>query len=190
VFSEEFRRLGGEVVAFQGYTPETQDFTYPLRDIAGRSPGVLVLSNYRPDKFNQVRQARELGISAPILGSDAMAVSDPKEYTLLEGVYYTTHFARQAPGSKVAEFSRRYREAYGREPTLLGALTYDALMLLARALEHYDPDHPEQVHARMRTGTFEGVTGTVELGPGAPVKSCMVMQFRGGTDRFVMSYLP
>jgi len=190
VFSEEFRRLGGEVVAFHGYTPEVQDFSPLLRDVARRNPGVLVLPNYRPDKFHQVRQARELGISAPILGSDTMAVSDPEECALLEGVYYTTHFARQAPGSKVAEFSRRYREVYGKEPTLNGALTYDAVMLLARALEHYDPDNPEQVHARMRTGTFEGVTGTVELGPGAPVKSCVVMQFRGGTDRFIMSYLP
>ena len=71
IFREAFEEDGGRVVASESYTTGTRDFSGPLKRVRALQPDVLLLPNYVNEVPLQVEQARLLGITATILGSDA-----------------------------------------------------------------------------------------------------------------------
>jgi branched-chain amino acid transport system substrate-binding protein len=186
MFRHHFQLLGGDVAAFEGYTPDVDDFAAPLQRITELSPQVLVIPNYRPDTIRQVFQARKAGFSGYIMGSDTMNLSDPEDFDLLEGAYFTTHFAPELPFRKTVEFSSRYRRAYQRPPTVNGALTYDAVHLLAAAADELYL----QGCRGLDSVTFDGVTGTIKFTAQRPEKDCIIMRYSGGQRHYIMKYKP
>ena len=71
IFQKDFEAAGGKVVAFESYTTDDKDFSSQLTIIKAATPGVLFLPNYYNEVPLQVQQARRLGITCPIIGSDS-----------------------------------------------------------------------------------------------------------------------
>ncbi|MBM4295250.1 MAG: ethanolamine utilization protein EutJ, partial [Deltaproteobacteria bacterium] len=70
-FKKFFEQAGGKVVAFESYTKDDKDFSSQLTIIKGAKPNALFLPNYYNEVPLQAQQARRLGLTIPIIGSDS-----------------------------------------------------------------------------------------------------------------------
>src|SRR6185295_7953614 len=115
-FKEEFvGKLGGSIVGEQAYNEGDSDFRSQLTALKANNPEALFVPGYYTEVGLIARQARELGITAPLLGGDGW-VSD-QLLTIggeaLNGCYYSNHFSPDAPDSALQGFLARYKAKFG-----------------------------------------------------------------------------
>lgn len=184
-FRQSFEAAGGSVAAYETYSTGETDFTAQLTRIREADPDVIFLPNYYTEVPLQIRQAHQLGIQAPFLGSDTWGT--PELISLCgaecEGYYFSTHFSPDAANPAATKFIKAYQDAYGAVPDDVAALTYDAFGLLFQALQSIDqPNRQNLADALHKIEKYEGVTGSLIFrgGSGDPIKSAVVLQIRGG----------
>jgi branched-chain amino acid transport system substrate-binding protein len=159
-----FERQGGEVVTEQEYREGAADFSAQLAEVAAANPDVVFIPGYYFEAGQLARQARELGIGAPLVGGDGW--DSPRLYEIggpaLSGDFFSTHFSAEDPDPQVQRFVSDYRRLFNSTPDSFAATAYDATRILldaaarARAL-----DRAAIRDALAETRNFPGVTGTV-----------------------------
>jgi len=184
-FAQEFQRLGGTIAPDVSYSAGDADFKAQLTAIKAAAPEAIFIPGYYPDVGQIAIQARDLGITVPMAGGDGW--ESPKLLEIggksLEGCFYSTHFFAEDPNPTVANFVGKYRTKYGRTPDCYSALGYEAMMLLADAMNRA----PELTGRAIRdalasTSGFVGVTGKITMDANRnPVKSAIVLEVKGGT---------
>ena len=161
----EVARLGSKIALQRTFASGEKDFAPLVTAMKAAGPdGLVVLATYAAGA-EIVRQARRLGISAPLLGPDGL---DTPEFVKLagaagNGVVVGTNFSRDDQRPIVQQFISRFRQRYQTEPDMVGASTYDSLLLLAAALRQAGTD-PQKIKAALAdTREFEGVTGKISF---------------------------
>ncbi len=193
-FKKFFEAAGGRVVAFESYTKGDMDFSSQLTKIKGANPQVLFLPNYYNEVPLQVQQARRLGLTCPIIGSDSWGSEELLKLggPDLEGTFFSTHYAPDIATEKARKFIRDYQERYGKTPDDVAALTYDAGSLILAALAQAGaPDRQKLRDALAAIREFEGVTGKMSFkDTGDPVKSAVILQIKNGRFTYHASVAP
>jgi branched-chain amino acid transport system substrate-binding protein len=108
-------------------------------------------------------QLRRSGITAPILGGEALATARFLEIggAAVEGTVIGTPFHAEAPAAEVQRFAAAFRERYGKEPDVGAALGYDAVRVLAQAMRSAPSVAPDDIAAALHgTEGWKGVTGS------------------------------
>ena len=213
-FSDEFTRLGGQIVVEQAYSSGDQDFRAQLTGIKAKHPQAVVLPGYYTEAGLIARQARELGIKEPIIGGDGwesgqlIAIGGDA----LNGCYYSNHWALDAPNPRLQEFLAKYRAKFNGDPDAIGGLAYDAANVLFQSLDKLAEQDPETFRGlsstkagtdlrkaaekKLRdliatTTSFQGVTGTITLDEHRnATKPAVVIEIRGGKKLFNSSFNP
>lgn len=186
-FSDEFRRLGGRIVAQNPVLVGTQDIGPYLERIQrdGRAQ-VLMVATERVPAVMVLRQSRGRGINLPIIGGDALTGIE-SEGAIAEGVRLTSNYLPDKPGDRNAAFLRAYAAASGGErPDHRGAGAYDAVYLIADAIRAGGTTRARLQQALAQVGhqrpAYEGVTGRItfdERGD-VPDKPVLVGVVKGG----------
>jgi branched-chain amino acid transport system substrate-binding protein len=166
VFTAKFTALGGKIAGTQSYANGDSDFRSQLTAIKGLNPSLLYVPGYYTDIGQIAIQARDLGITAPLLGGDGW--ESPKLIEIggkaLEGCFYTNHYFYADPSPVVSSFVQKYKERYGQIPDALAALGYDAMKTLADAMKRAAKlDGPSLRDAIGQTKGLVGVTGTINI---------------------------
>lgn len=115
-----------------------------------------------PEAAYFVEQARGLGVTQPILGGEGLATEVLWEIAgeAAEGTVVATYFHPDDPRSKVQRFKTNFQERYGVPPDVWAAQGYDAVKVLAYAMETAGSTVPEEVAGALRsTQDWPGVTG-------------------------------
>jgi branched-chain amino acid transport system substrate-binding protein len=155
---------------------------------------VLFLPNYYNEVPLQAQQARRLGITAPLIGSDSWGSSEL--LTLggkdLEGAYFSSHYAADMATPEAQKFIKDYEAKYGNKPDDVAALTYDSGQLLLAAITRANSLDRQKVRDALATiSKFEGVTGTMRFsGTGDPVKSAVIIQIKDGKFKYFTNVSP
>ena len=188
-FRRTFTDLGGKISSLETYTTGALDFRPHLERIHESSPDVLLLPNYIDEVPLQVRQAREAGVTATFLGSDSWdgdVFPDQKEF---EGAYFVDDWQFGVPEIET-EASRRfeelYRARYGRTPSSIAAVVFDACELLLDAIEAAGNSSGVEVgRALSNRQGYAAVSGTLSFhGKGDPPRSVFLYEIRGGRTVF------
>jgi len=183
IFRREFEAIDGRVVAFESYTTDERDFGGQLRQIRDSGAEVLFLPNYDNEVPRQAQQGREIGVTAPLMGSDTWGGLSSAEYPELEGAFFTDHWNIAAAESPQARsFVETYQKTYGSQPSSAAALSYDAASLVITAIAGQGAADPESIRDGLANiEKYEGVTGTLQFqGNGDPIKSVVVLRFQSG----------
>jgi len=165
VFTKTLTGAGGVVTVALGYKPDESDFRSYLGRLADGKPDAIYLVSYYKDGALALKQARELGITTQFLGTTA--VEDPKLLeiagTAAEGLIYplATGYDAESSDPAVQSFRSRYLERYKTEPDWVPAQTYDALKLIAHAIEAGGVTGPAIQKALASVKGFHGVTGDI-----------------------------
>jgi branched-chain amino acid transport system substrate-binding protein len=193
-FKKSFEKMGGQVVAFESYTKDDKDFSSQLTKIKAANPDVLFLPNYYNEVPLQAQQARRLGITCPLIGSDSWGSSELLSLggKDLEGGFFSTHYAPDIAKPKAHEFIKDYEAKYGKKPDDVAALTYDSGQLLLAAIAKAGSLDRQKVRDALATiSEFEGVTGTMKFsGTGDPVKSAVIIQIKDGKFKYFATVSP
>ncbi len=109
VISETFTKLGGKIVATQSYQEGDQDFNAQLTSLKGANPEVIFVPGYYNDVGLIAKQARDKGITVPLIGGDGW--DSEQLYTIggtaLNGSYFTNHYSPYDTDPKVREVRQR-----------------------------------------------------------------------------------
>jgi branched-chain amino acid transport system substrate-binding protein len=185
VLTAKFTALGGKIVGTQSYANGDSDFRSQLTAIKATNPSLLYVPGYYTDIGQIATQARDLGITVPILGGDGW--ESPKLIEIggkaLEGCFYTNHYFYGDPAPVVANFVQKYKDRYGQTPDSLAALGYDAMKTLADAMKRASKlDGPSIRDAIGQTKGLVGVTGTINIGPerNATGKQLVIEEIKNG----------
>src|SRR5205823_12169796 len=65
VFVENFKKMGGNIVADESYTAGDSDFSAQLTSIRSKKPEAVFLPGYYTEVGLVVRQAKKLGLMVP-----------------------------------------------------------------------------------------------------------------------------
>jgi branched-chain amino acid transport system substrate-binding protein len=197
-FTEEFVKNGGTVVIEQSYQSGDQDFRAQLTAIKAKRPQAIVLPGYYTEAGLIGRQARELGLTVPIIGGDGWESEKLIEIggEAMNGTYYANHWSLDQPNPRLQEFLKTYREKFRGDPDAIAGLAYDAASVLFQSLEKLAAEDPatfaglgsskagtEERKAATRklrdliaaTANFEGATGTITLDQNRNPKKPIVM---------------
>jgi branched-chain amino acid transport system substrate-binding protein len=193
-FKKFFEEAGGKVVAFQSYTKDDKDFSSQLTIIKAATPDVLFLPNYYNEVPLQVQQARRLGLTCPIIGSDSWGSAELINLggADLEGCYFSTHYAPDIATPTAQKFIKDYEAKYGKKPDDVAALTFDAGGLLCQAITQANSLDREKVRdALAAIKEYKGVTGEMKFqGTGDPVKSAVILQIKNGKFNYFAAVQP
>lgn len=195
IFQQDFTAGGGQIVAFEKYSEGEKDVRAQFTRIKEAGPDLIFLPSYYNEVAGQLAQARDLGITVPVLGSDNwsspewIAQAGPNA----EGVFFCNHYSAGSRAPKTDSFVDRFRKRFdSATPDDVAALTYDAFGLLAQAVKTSTKLEREEVRdALARIGTYEGATGKMTFrGTGDPEKSAVIFKVEGGKPVFVTSVEP
>lgn len=191
LFKKAFEGLGGEVAAFESYTADRRsDYSLQLAAIRQAAPDALFLPNYPNEVPAQVRQARELGVTARFIGGDAWVDMPPEDLRNLEGAFFAAMWSADPANPNNAAFVAAYEKAWGGPPSDVAAMTYDAFGLVFAAIERQGSAEPEAIRKGLsETRDFEGVSGKIGFhGNGDPQRSVVIKKVQNGVavlDRLV-----
>src|SRR5262245_29462076 len=164
-FKRAFEAAGGQIVSIDSYNPGTSDFRAQLLRVRELSPDVVFFPGYYEDSGLILKQARELGIKSTFIGGDG--AYSPALIKVAgaaaEGSYYTAvTMAVGTADQRIAGFMNAYRAKYGREPDVVSAYAYDALLTIAQAIRQggYSGDGIRNALLHIK---FDGVTGTTRF---------------------------
>ncbi|MCL5966592.1 MAG: ABC transporter substrate-binding protein [Deltaproteobacteria bacterium] len=189
VFRAEFAKKGGKVNAFESYGKDDVDFSALLTKVKEAKPDVIFL----PDYYNKVgliaKQARERGIRSILIGPDGWDSPELAKVAgdAIEGGYFSNHYSPEDRRPEVAAWVKKYKDKYGQVPDALGTLAYDATNMLLDAIRRAGSDDPKKIRdALAATKGFKGVTGSLTMDKnGDPIKSAVILQMKGGKQKFV-----
>ncbi len=165
-FRETFRKSGGDVVSEQAYSSGDKDFRSALTSIRATNPDVIFIPGYYNEVSLIVRQARELGITVPLLGGDGW---DSDELTKgaeqqFNNTYLSNHFSVEDPDAAVQNFVTKYKAKFQKDPDAMAALGYDAARILTEAIKRAGTTDAAKLRdAIAATKDFNGVTGKITL---------------------------
>jgi branched-chain amino acid transport system substrate-binding protein len=131
--------LGMTVTTAEGYLSAEQDFRPTLVRARDSKPDGLVLLSYYADGALICRQARDAGLTLPILAGTSNY--SPKFIELggsgVETVWVMSTFFPGDPRPEVQDFVKIFRAKYDMEPDSFCAGAYDTMNLFAALCDQY-----------------------------------------------------
>jgi branched-chain amino acid transport system substrate-binding protein len=169
-FADEFKKLTGDnssIVAKANYNTGDQDFTAQLTNIKSSNPDVI----FAPGNFTEgamiIKQARQLGITTPIIGADTWETPEFLDIGKedVEGTVFSTFFATETPITNESKiFLDEYRKEYNKEPAAATALGYDAYILILDAIKRANSTDPVKIRDEIaKTKNFPGAAGVITI---------------------------
>ncbi|HFI0054893.1 TPA: ABC transporter substrate-binding protein [Streptococcus suis] len=163
--AEAFKKTyTGEIVSEITFASGDKDFQAALTKLKDAEFDAIIMPGYYNETGTIVKQARGLGITQTVLGSDGF---DSPQFTELAtdsaatNVYYLSGYVTTA-SDRAKAFSEAYKKEYNEEPNMFAALAYDAVYMAAKAAEGAaDSKALKDNLAALKD--FEGVTGTMSV---------------------------
>lgn len=184
VFTKEFKKLGGTITADASFKSSDTDYRSQLAK--AKDADAIFVPAYYNTVGTIARQARELGIKAPLLGCDGWDSPTLVEGAggagkALEGSYFSNHYSKDDKAPRVQDFVKTYTAEYGHAPSGLAALGYDAMKIVALAIKTAgSADRAKIKDALAQTKDFPGVTGNITIDANRNAsKPAVVLQIQG-----------
>lgn len=193
-FSETYKSLGGEVIGEQVFSEGDSDFRAQLTQLKSLKPEAIYVPGYYTEAGTIARQARELGITVPLMGGDGW--DSPKLTEIggqaIEGSYLSNHYSVDDPSPAIQKFVGDYKARFGATPDALAALGYDAAKVLADAFKRAGTtEGPKVRDAIAATKGFVGVTGSITIDEKRnAVKPAVVLKVVNGKFQYVETIAP
>jgi branched-chain amino acid transport system substrate-binding protein len=203
-FEDTFKKLGGTIVIDEAYTSGAVDYRSQLATIKAGAPDVVFVPGYYTEVGTIGREARELGITVPLLGGDGW--DSDKLFAgagnSMEGCYFSNHYSVDSTDPHVKKFVADFKaKNSGAVPDAMAALAYDATRILLdgmkRAGKPSDGSYTSDAYrAKLRdaiaaTKSFVGVTGTITVGPDRnAIKPAVVLEVTGQQYKYVTTINP
>ncbi len=194
-FKREFIKAGGKIVSDTKFKSGDRDFTPQLSSIQGTKPDLIYAPIYYTECALMAKQAKEMGLNAPILAGDGVQAPELIELggPAVEGVLFTTHFHKDMVDSELGrKWLDLFHKEYGKEADAFTAMGADAYFIVLDAIKRAGSTDPEKIReALVNTKDFHGVSGKITMKPdGDPIKAMVLNKVQDGKFVFVRTIEP
>jgi branched-chain amino acid transport system substrate-binding protein len=160
------------------------DFRDKVNELKQVAPDVIILAGLETESALFIKAARALGLQTPIVGS----FSDTPEMhqiagSALEGTMFYEIYDVDSPAPENQRFVAKYRQRFGHDPETYAAQGYDALQLLAKAVETTGSSSSLDLAYAIRfMGTWQGANGAYTFDTAGELadKDLFLKVYRGG----------
>lgn len=194
-FEKEFKSAGGEIVEVQSFSSGDKDFKAQLTAIKSKGPEAIFIPAYYTDVNLISIQAREVGITVPLLGSDGWEsekLTEGKAKDALEGCFFSTHVSTESPDPNIQNFIKKYKAKYNVMPDAMSFLAYDAGMILFDAIKRAGTVDPTKIKDEIaKTKDYQGVTGKISINDQRnAIKPAVILEIKGGQFKYKETIQP
>lgn len=193
-FRERFTSASTVIAAEQKYSEGDKDFRAQLTAIKAAGADGIFVPGYYAEAALICKQARDLGLTLPLLGVDGWESPDLLAIAgaAAEGCFLSTHFSPESKAPVVVAFNERYQKRWGISANALSVLGYDATMLAIDAIRRAgSTDGAEIRDALAATQDYPAVTGAITFDANRnPTKNAVVLTVKNGTFTFVQDVSP
>ncbi|CVK17967.1 ABC transporter substrate-binding protein [Sporomusa sphaeroides] len=194
-FETVFTQNGGTILGQEAFLQKDQDFKSTLTKIKALNPEVVFIPAYYEEVGKILKQAREMGMNMPFIGTDGW--DDAKVVEIagaasLNNTYFSSHFSSQDTDPNVVKFIAAYKKEYNQEPSVFSALGYDAGLLMIDAIKRANSTDPQKIRdAIEQTKDLQLSTGIVTIDANHnPIKSAVVIEMKDGKQVFKEKITP
>jgi branched-chain amino acid transport system substrate-binding protein len=190
------QKRGAQIVAEQSYTEsKDKDFKAQLTSIKNAEPEAIFVTGYYTEAGQIARQARELGITVPLIGGDGWDSDKTVQIgkQAVEGCYFANHYSPDEKRPEVQEFVNAYKAKYkGKVPDAMAILGYDAMKLMADAIQRAgSTEGPKIRDALAATKNFPGAGGSITIDAHRnAAKPIVIVKIENGQFKYVTSIKP
>lgn len=167
IFRSTYVKAGGKIVAEESYLQKDQDYKPILTKIKAQNPDLLYIPGYYEDVGKIIKQARELGMTIPVLGADAWdspVLVEMGGAQALNNTYFTNFYSIEDKNPVSNAFVEAYKKEYGQTPDSMAAMGYDATKLLVDAIKRANSTDAKKIReALAATKNFSSVSGEMSL---------------------------
>lgn len=161
---ENASAMGLKEVANEKYQQGQPDYRATLAKVKAANPDLVFLVSYDADAILLMRQAKEIGLT-------------PKAFLGAGAGYTTAQFAQQQdisglvvsatqwtddvnwPGA--ADFARRYKAKFGKEPSYHAACAYEAMKIMVETASK--SGDAAKLRTNLKAGNWNGIMGPVKF---------------------------
>ena len=160
-YGDALKALGAEVVADEYFDRNDTDFTEHLTKIRAAKPDAIFSVGGFQNAANVTTQARQLGITVPILGEGAFCSAT---WAKLVGTFTTnvTGIIEWVPEIETAmnkTFMDEYQKAFKEAPTKFSAAGYNTMHIIAAAIKRAGTTEPEKLRQAIAQTDYESLMG-------------------------------
>ncbi|MFD1039077.1 ABC transporter substrate-binding protein [Virgibacillus byunsanensis] len=158
--------MGLEILTIETFQRDQSDYNAQLTKIKDVDPDLILASALYNEGAVIMNQARRIGIDVPFVGGNGFNSPEVIEIAgdASEGLIVATPWFAGVDNPKVQQFTEKYEEEFDLEPDQFAAQAYDALHLLADAIEKAGSDDRDAIRdALAETSGFEGVLGEMSF---------------------------
>lgn len=174
-FIQRFRLLGGREVGQESYPVNAgaDDYQRVAESIAAAVPPAVYIAGYTEDTAAMAAALRAAGVDSALFGTgavlaDALVAAAPGAVDGL--IFPQPSFDRNSEEDHIRQFVAAYEAAYGARPDVYAAHGYDAVKLLALAIQESGTDAQELRFYLNSMNPYPGVTGSTDFDDNGDVR--------------------
>ncbi len=174
-FARAAKGPGVRIVDKQFTTASATDFTAILTAIRAKKPDLIFFGGMDAVAGPMLKQIKALGIEARFMGGDGMcteALGRLAGPAVGEGKVVCAEAGGVKGGAqeqKMNDFRARFRQKTGIEVQLYAPYVYDAVMVMAAAMQNAKSAEPAKYLPQLKKIRYEGVTGTIGFDPSGDI---------------------
>lgn len=169
-FKKRLAAKGGEVVSVEFFEGTDKDFTAPLSKIKAANPDFIEGVFLGEDGTPIVKQYRELGIKAPLFGTESVdAVMAKIVGKDIVGIYAYNGVGPETPETKA--FNEDFEKTMNKKAAIFNYYGADTMGLAAKSIEKAGTaTDTEKIRGALLQTEYKGVKGTYKFAEDGQVK--------------------
>jgi branched-chain amino acid transport system substrate-binding protein len=183
VFKERFTSLGGTLQMEHAYAQGANDFAAPVKELKPKPPDAIYIIGYYTEIANILKEIRKQKVESKIISVEGLVQPMVLETAadVVEGVIYPQpHYNPESTDPKIQEFVAAYRKEFNTKPDIDAAFAYDALRIVAKAIEQ-SANYPVDLRERIADVSMRGIIGDISFDSNGDVDiRPEIFQIKGG----------
>lgn len=161
-----FNAAGGKEALFTAYTPKEKDYSALVSRLKQAGITVIYVGGYHTEAGLIIRQAKEQGMKATLVGGDALVTNEFWQIAGPSGEGTLMTFSPDPRLNKAAADAVAAFKAKGIDPEGYVLYTYAAVQIWAEAAKKINSVDPKKVAAALKaTGNWPSVLGPMSFTP-------------------------
>ncbi|MFA9219002.1 MAG: branched-chain amino acid ABC transporter substrate-binding protein [Sphingomonadaceae bacterium] len=192
-FKKQAKASGMTVSGHEFTTDKAFDFSSILTKLKAKKVEAIFFGGYAPQAAPMVRQMKQLGINAKLLGGDTICTVEMGKLggdAAGDNVLCSQGGAILDKAAAGPAFKAKFKARFKADADVYAATYYDATMMYAQAMQKTNSVDPLKVAAALSAGAYQGVTGTFAFDAKGDLKTSPVtiFTFKGGVPVPLSSY--
>lgn len=157
VFKEKAQELGMDVVIEETFEQGATDMRSQLVKVQNANVDLLYMPAYEKEIVPLLKQIKELGLDFIRLAAEAKTEAVLGAGNAAESLIVSTPGVVNSP--EFTEFQTKFKSAFGKEPGMYTAETYDVVNILAKACKATDCSSSQMKDYLYAMGEYRGASG-------------------------------